>query len=157
MLRSVALTTLLVTACGGGDDPPDGVDAPTPQVCIDATMYQDIQNIETNIFRACTFSGCHNGANTDAGQLDLRSGMAHANLVDVDSAVDVGKKLVVAGDPGSSYLLLMMGHIAPAAFDPPTAPPPGDIGLMPQGTNGVLLCTEKLEAIERWIMAGALP
>jgi hypothetical protein len=158
MLRSAALSIALVTACGGGGDPPDGVDAPTPQACIDATMYQDIQNIEEKIFRpSCIFSGCHNGAATDAGRLDLRAGMAHANLVDIDSEVDSGKKLVVAGDPGSSYLLLMMGHIAPGDFDPPTVAPPGSIGLMPQGTGGVLLCREKSEAIERWIMGGAQP
>jgi hypothetical protein len=156
MLRSAALSIVLVTACGGGTDP--GVDAPTPQACIDATMYQDIQNIEDKIFRtSCIFSGCHNGAATDAGRVDLRAGMAHASLVGVPSEVDNGKTLVIAGDPGSSYLLLMMGHIAPADFDPPTQLPPSEVGLMPQGTDGVLLCREKSEAIERWITAGALP
>jgi hypothetical protein len=155
MLRSIALV-VLVTACGGGSDPP-GADAPPSAACLEATMYEDLTNIEDKIFRlSCIFSGCHNGAATDAGRLDLRAGMSHAEMVGIDSEVDVGKKLVVAGDPGSSYLLLMMGHIAPGDFDPPTVAPPGSIGLMPQGTGGQLLCAEKRDAIERWITAGAL-
>jgi hypothetical protein len=154
MLRSIAFF-VLVTACGPSGEP--GPDAPPSAACLEATMYQDLTNIEDKIFRlSCIFSGCHNGAATDAGRLDLRAGMSHAELVGVPSEVDLGKTLVIAGDPGSSYLLLMMGHIAPGDFDPPTAAPPGSVGLMPQGTGGVLLCPEKREAIERWIMAGAL-
>ena len=164
MWRSLVVSSLfVVVGCGGGDNNgnPDGnpdPDTPPSQACLDAEGYQDIQNIETKIFQAsCTFSGCHNGGATDAGRLDLRSGMAHASLVDVDAEVATGRKLVVAGNPNASYLMLMIGHVAPAEADPPGELPPASIGLMPQNAGGKLLCTEKREAIERWIMAGALP
>lgn len=158
MFRIVLASTLLL-GCGGngnGDDDP-GVDAMVSAACQEATTYQNLANIEEKIFRAsCIFSGCHNGAATDAGALDLRGGMAHANLVNVDSNVETGRKLVVPGDPGKSYLLVMLGEIQPGDADPPANPVPASIGLMPQGTGGVLLCPEKRDAIERWITAGAM-
>ena len=49
----------------------------------------------------------------------------------------------------------MIGHVAPDAAEPPGELPPANIGLMPQNAGGKLLCREKREAIERWIMAGA--
>jgi hypothetical protein len=156
-MRGLALGCFLLLACGngGGDDDPTP-DAPPPQSCIDATGYQDIANIEAKIFAtACVFSGCHNGGATDAGMIDLKAGKAHAHLVDFTSKIDTTRKLVVAGNPAASYLMLMIGHIAPGEADPPGSAPPANIGLMPQNTGGQLLCKEKREAIERWIAAGA--
>jgi len=159
MWRSLVVSSLLVACGGGGGDNPDGnvdSDAPPSAACQEATTYQDIANIETKTFAgSCTFSGCHNGGNTDAGMMDLRAGMAHANLVDIDAEVATGRKLVVAGNPAASYLMLMIGHVAPEAAEPPGELPPATIGLMPQNAGGRLLCREKREAIERWIMAGA--
>lgn len=151
-----------LVACGGGESTnPDGnpdPDSPPSPACQEATTYQDIANIESKIFAgSCVFSGCHNGGNTDAGMMDIRAGMAHAHLVDVDAEVGPGRKLVVAGNPAASYLMLMIGHIAPEDADPPGELPPASIGLMPQNAGGKLLCREKREAIERWITAGALP
>jgi hypothetical protein len=62
---------------------------------------------------------------------------------------------VVPGNPKASYLMLMIGHVAPAEAEPPGELPPANIGLMPQNAGGKLLCKEKREAVERWIMAGA--
>jgi hypothetical protein len=156
MLR-LAFACSLLLACGGGGDDPPGVDAPVSAACQEATTYQDLATIEDKIFKpSCIFSGCHNGANTPAGQLDLRAGMSHASLVDVASQIEPARRLVVAGDPAKSYLLLMMGAIAPGDADPPGNPPPANIGLMPQGTGGILLCPEKRDAVERWIAQGAL-
>ncbi len=133
------------------------IDAAPSLACQEATTYQNLAMIETKIFKAsCTFSGCHDGRATDAGRLDLREGMSHADLVGVDSTVSSPRKMVVAGDPAASYLLLIMGHVAPGDASPPGEPPPSDIGSMPQGTGGLLLCEEKRDAVERWIMAGAL-
>lgn len=132
------------------------VDAMISAACVEATTYSSLAMIETKIFKtSCTFSGCHNGANTDAGRLDLREGMAHAALVDTESEVAPDRKLVVASDPAASYLLLIMGHIAPEDASPPGEDPPPSVGIMPQGTGGVPLCEEKRSAIERWIQAGA--
>lgn len=147
----------LVIGCGGGGGDPPGVDAPPSAACQEATTYQDLATIENKILRlSCIFSGCHNGANTDAGRLDLRAGMAHASLVGVPSEIEPSRTLVVPGDPAKSYLLLMVGQIAPEDADPPGNLPPSEIGLMPQGTGGILLCAEKRDAIERWIAEGAL-
>jgi hypothetical protein len=144
-----------LAACGGNgsntDDPP-GPDAPTPQACIDATMYQDLTNIEEKIFKfSCIFSGCHNGTATAGGRLDFRTGMSFAHLVNFDSTVAPGRKLVVTGDPAKSYLLHMMGEIEPGMADPPGSIP--SVGLMPQ--NAGVLCPEKRAAVRRWIEAGA--
>ena len=162
----VAATVVLGTGAGcrisldnaatGSADASDGVDAMTSAACQQATTYQDLTSIETKIFKlSCTFSGCHNGQATDAGRLDYRPGMAYAFLVDKDSKVAPGRKLVVAGDPKASYLMLMLGQFPPAQASPPGTAPPDTIGLMPQGTGGALLCQEKRDAIERWITAGA--
>lgn len=161
MFRSFALIACsALIACGGGgggdDDDDTGVDAPVSPACQEATTYQNLANVEDKIFRgSCIFSGCHNGDSTDAGRIDLRSGMAHDAIVGVASEVEAGRTLVVPGDPGKSFLLVMIGQIPPEEADPPASPPPPDIGFMPQGTGGILLCPEKRAAIERWIAAGA--
>lgn len=159
MWRSVVLGFLVACGGGGGNDNPDGnvdPDVPPSPACQEATTYQDIGNIESKIFAgSCTFSGCHNGGNTDAGMMDLRAGMAHAHLVDIDAQVGPGRKLVVAGNPKASYLMLMIGAVAPEDAEPPGELPPANIGLMPQNAGGKLLCKEKRDAVERWIMAGA--
>lgn len=157
MRRCLALLTVITASCGGGgsDDGPQP-DAPISAACQEATTYQDLTNIEAKIFKtSCIFSGCHNGGATDAGRIDLREGMAFTHLVGVDSNVENGRKLVVAGNPAASYLMVMIGAIDPANAEPPTSAPPTAIGLMPQNTGGVLLCSQKLDAINRWITDGA--
>ncbi|MBA2541351.1 MAG: hypothetical protein H0V17_17045 [Deltaproteobacteria bacterium] len=159
-MRGSVLVCSLVMACGGGggggNDGGGDPDGPPSPACVEATTYQDITNIESEIFvKSCTFSGCHNGGNTDAGMTDLRAGAAHAHLVGVASKVDTTRTLVVAGNPAASYLLLMIGQVSPGEADPPGSAPPANIGLMPQSAGGVLLCKEKRDAIERWITAGA--
>jgi hypothetical protein len=59
----------------------------------------------------------------------------------------------VPNDVQASYLMLMLGDVPPAMANPPGAPPPTSIGYMPQAQPA--LCCQKLDAIERWIMAGA--
>ncbi len=159
MWRALLVSSLLMSCGGGGDDNPDGSvdpDGPPSVACMEATTYQDIATIETKIFAlACTFSGCHNGGNTDAGKIDLRAGAAHAHLVDFDSAVDPTRKLVVPGNPAASYLLPMIQQFPFSEADPPTTDPGLPAGLMPQSAGGKPLCKEKRDAIERWIAAGA--
>ena len=159
MWRCSVVLGFLVACGGGGGDNPDGnvdPDAPPSAACQEATTYQDIANIESKIFAgSCTFSGCHNGANTDAGRLDLRAGMSHAELVNVDSVIAPTYKYVVPNQPNQSHLLMMIQHIPPAMMSPPTTAPDPQIGFMPQNAGGRPLCVEKRDAVERWIMAGA--
>jgi len=132
------------------------VDAPLSPSCMEALTHSDLAFIEAKIFgQSCVFSGCHNGANTDAGRLDLRAGMAHAELVNVDSVIAPTYKYVVPGQPNQSHLLMMIQHIPPAMMSPPGMAPDPQIGFMPQNTGGRPICVEKQDAIQRWIMAGA--
>jgi hypothetical protein len=172
-MRLVALAVFALTACeypldecarshtcqsGRTTDSGTGTCAmSTSQACMDATAHSDLTWIQANIFeKQCTFSGCHNGAATLAGKVDLRSGMAYAHLVGFTSVLDPTRKLVVAGDPKSSYLEVMLGIIQPVSATPPSAPPRSDVGYMPQSNGGNLLCCQKLAAIDRWIAAGAM-
>ena len=125
--------------------------------CMMAESQASLAWIEANVFAtSCAFSGCHNNAATAAGRINLKDpGASHADLVGIMSTVVPGRELVVAGMPKKSYLLVMMQQFPPTEMDPPVAAPPGDIGYMPQNTPGPLCC-QKLDAVERWIMAGAL-
>ncbi|HEY5937818.1 MAG TPA: hypothetical protein VIU61_24385 [Kofleriaceae bacterium] len=124
--------------------------------CIEAPNRAELAWIETNIFeKSCTFSGCHNGMATDAGRLNLKVGNSHSSLVGVASEIEPGRTLVVANQPRQSYLLVMLRHITPEMADPPVDEPPADVGYMPQNAGGAVLCCQKLDAIQRWIEAGA--
>jgi hypothetical protein len=127
----------------------------TASSCMDAVGHSDLTWIQDNILTPqCTFSGCHNGASTPAGMIDLRGGMAYAHLVGAASALEPTRKLVVAGNPAQSYLEVMLGTIAPEAADPPADPIRSDVGTMPMSAG--LLCCQKLDAVDRWIAAGAM-
>ena len=170
MLRLVAIASLIVPLLGGcrislenydtSIQNPDGgnggacVVSTTSQPCLDAVAHSDLAFIEQKIFATnCNFSGCHDSA-TDSGKLDLRAGVSHDHLVGVSSQIDGTRKLVVPNDVAASYLMLMVRDVPPAKASPPAAPPPGDIGYMPQD-SGATLCCQKLDALERWINDGA--
>lgn len=131
----------------------------TSSSCLDADKQQPAPTlawIETNIFKtSCIFSGCHDGSPSKQGTIDLRAGMSYAHLVGYGSEIDTTRKLVVANDIHASYLMLMLHDFDPSMASPPGSPPPGDIGYMPQSTDNTSLCCQKLDAIERWITAGA--
>jgi hypothetical protein len=159
MFRLTVPGVFLLLACGGGGGGGDSVvdSGMVSAACMEATTYQNLANIEDKIFKtSCIFSGCHNGAATDAGRIDLRADMAFTHLVNFDSTVaGDARKLVVPNDPAKSYLLVMIGEIAPGDADPATTDPPATIGFMPQNAGGQLLCPEKRGAIKRWIEMGA--
>jgi len=121
----------------------------TSASCSDAANHQELSWIQKNVLTPqCTFSGCHNGDATKQGKIDLRDGHSYATLVNGDSALMPGTKLVVPGDPMTSYLEVMLGSV-PGTIDP-------TVGLMPQSNGSQLLCCQKLDAIERWITDGAM-
>jgi hypothetical protein len=153
----------ILSACGGGggssgDAGPDRacMVATTPS-CMDATTHSDLAWIEANVFLPqCAFSGCHNGSATVAGRLNLKDpGQSHDDLVNFASAIATDRKLVVAGAPKQSYLMMMLRAYPPGEMDPPVAPPPTSTGFMPMNAGGAVVCCQKLDAIERWITAGA--
>jgi hypothetical protein len=156
-MRSAALIAALV-GCGEPSNSfrDAAVDTLSPS-CAEAVSHSDFAWLETNIFVvSCVFSTCHNGADTGvASKIDLRAGQAYTHLVGAVSDLEPTRMLVVAGAPARSYLLVMLGQIQPQDADPPANPIRSDIGTMPQGNSGQLLCVEKRDAIERWIAAGA--
>lgn len=168
MLRRCLPALLLVASCRTSlEDTPDADESSarvckvsTVAACKEAETHSDLAWIEANVFKtACAFSGCHNGSATTAGRIDMMNlGNSHADLVGVDSMIESGRKLVVAGMPKQSYLMIMMQQFKPAEMEPTPVPaPPTDIGFMPQGTDNVPVCCQKLDAVERWITAGAMP
>jgi hypothetical protein len=152
-----------------------GVDAAVSPSCMEATQHSDLAWIEEKVFKqSCIFSGCHNGAPSDAGRLDLRPngtpgsgstpaatggpGRTAAFLVNVASEIDPAYKMVVPTRPNESYLMMMIQHIKREDMSPPAGVPMSGgrvVPLMPQNAGGKPICVEKREAIERWILAGA--
>jgi hypothetical protein len=142
--------------------------------CEEAKTHSDLAYIQANIFdRSCSSStACHKVRTSDSANLQLSDGMSYTNLVGVDAqsayATPASKggmadhqwQRVVPGDPANSYLMVLidprtnpvpMGPSDPNGFDGPLNP---KVGSMPQNA-GELLCPEKIDAIKRWISAGA--
>ena len=111
---------------------------------IDNSTYHDIQDY---IFdKNCTASYCH-AAPTNAGNLNLTSGLSYQDLVgrvpQNVAAASAGMKRVDPGNPDNSFLLTKLVG--------PTTPAQG--GRMP--LVGGPLHDGKIDAIRRWIAAGA--
>ncbi len=154
----LSISIALVAACGE-DDPDDPADAapgapdamqqdqpdamPLSQSCMDAQDHSDLAWIQDNILTpGCAgFDSCHKGAAAQAGGLNLESGQSEAALVGIDSVRFTDWKLVVAGDPDNSYLMVLLtGEGGPLA---------DEVGTMPY--NNPKLCDPKIDAIRRWI------
>jgi len=127
---------------------------------MEATTHSDFAWIENKIFLSnCFGSSCHTGT-TASGRIDLSAGKSYATLMGasgtggVMSNLDPTRVLVTPGNPAQSYLFYILHGIEPSEADPPAGPPPQDVGYMPM--NNATLCCQKLDAIERWITAGAL-
>jgi hypothetical protein len=128
----------------GGSAVPDATVELTD--CEEATQHSDLAWLQDKVFTpSCATAMCHAGPDPDVG-LNLEAGRAHANLVNRGSSTMTGWVRVVPGSLPQSYLIVAMGRAE--------GPPPRD-GFMPLGAEA--LCVEKLEAIERWVLAGAPP
>src|SRR5215467_7477443 len=121
LCAAVACRINLDSNSGQSDAPTSGVcTMGSSQACMDAVNNQSLTWIQANIFdKQCTFSGCHDGGATKAGMVDLRANKSFAHLVNYDSALEPGHKLVVPGDPTMSYLMVMLGKITPEMANPP--------------------------------------
>ena len=151
---------LLLAAACGSDTPPErsGPDAgvhedpsttppdASPTICDEAKTHSDFAFIQDHVLTpSCATSMCHTGPEPEVG-LDLSAGKAYNNLVNKGASTVADWTRVVPGSLADSYLVVSLGRAE--------GPPPRD-GYMPLGTDP--LCLEKLQAIERWILAGAQP
>jgi hypothetical protein len=150
MMSKRYFATLLVcsmVACSGDDGGGDGgVDAISAS-CMEATTHSDLAWLQEKIFTpSCSaFVSCHKGAALEAGGMSLEDGQVIPQNVNIDSTLFPQFKRIVPGDPANSYMMIILGEF-PGPLDP-------EVGTMPY--NNPKLCQEKLDAVERWIMAGA--
>jgi hypothetical protein len=146
--RLAAPLLLSIMACsGGGDDDsstPDAVSA----TCMEATMHSDYDWLQEKVFGpSCSaFTACHKGQAMEAGGLSLELGQTIPQTVNVDSDLFPQFKRIVPGDPANSYMMIILGGAA--------GPLDADVGTMPY--NNPKLCQQKIDAVGRWIEAGAL-
>jgi hypothetical protein len=128
---------------GGTVIAPDGA---VLTICQQATTHSDFAFLQQHVFTpSCATAMCHSGPEPEVG-LDLSAGRAYSNLVNKGASTVAGWTRVVPSSIVQSYLAVSLGRAE--------GPPPRD-GYMPLGADP--LCVEKLEAIERWILAGAPP
>jgi len=141
----LCMFSLATTAgCGGGDEA--SADAMPDPLCIEAETHSDLAWLQDNVFtRSCAqFSSCHMGNAPSAGGLNLEEGMLEENVVNVESDLAPGMDIVEPGSPMDSYMMVILGEYG--ADDPRIDP---SVGTMPY--NNDLLCSQKREAIGRWI------
>jgi hypothetical protein len=132
-----------VSTSDGGASSSDGAQALGD--CQAAAEHADLPWIQEHVLTpSCANGMCHGGAEPKV-DLSLVASVARAQLVGHDSSTQPGWIRVVPGDPAHSYLLVALGR--------GEGPMPRD-GFMPLGPQGPL-CQEKIDAIERWITAGA--
>jgi hypothetical protein len=123
--------------------PPDGI-PPGLEPCQEAAYHSDLAWIQSAIFDVSCTDKCH-GATPPGAGMSLRPGESHAALVDVPSHHTPSWLRVAPGEPSASMLMVQIGG----------EPGPELEGLMPWGMPK--LCDEKIDAIRRWIAAGAPP
>ncbi|MBI4887648.1 MAG: hypothetical protein HY824_11195 [Acidobacteria bacterium] len=143
MMGGALLALCVVSA--GCDEQLSDLTGPTP------SLEPTFSSIQRDIFNTTDASGrtactqCHSdaGGRTPTGGLNLREGVAYANLVGVATRGKPGTIRVVAGDPESSYLIHKLEGRADIA------------GVrMPRG-NGPFLTPGQMLVIKRWIELGA--
>lgn len=111
--------------------------------CDEAPYHSDFGFIEDKIFTVSCLDGCHNGP-APTGNMDLSPGVAYTSLVNVAS-LHSGWMRVVPNDPGASTLMVEVGGEPGIALE----------GYMPWGLPR--LCEPLIDAMRRWIVAGAPP
>ena len=121
-----------------------GGEGPISPECREAESHSDFAFVRDVIFRSsCVFSSCHGAVPN--GRLSLTASRAHDQLVGVTAHLEPTWVRVVPGSPDESYLMVKLGAV------------PGPLGeggdTMP--LNNPLLCEQKVEAVRRWIAAGA--
>jgi hypothetical protein len=130
------------TVADARETPPDGIPAGlTP--CEEAVYHSDFAWVKRTVFDvSCATSDCHTGPSPKA-EMDLSAGAAYASLVNVPSTQFDGWMRVTPNSSPNSMLMVQIGG----------EPGPELEGYMPWGQPR--LCAEQVDAIRRWIAAGA--
>lgn len=111
--RVLALTfsTAFFMACGGdsGTGPPangddDGNGGTQREIKADPGFAAVVQDIFDR--KGCSASSCHGSA--QSGDLDLRAGSAHGNLVNVQAVGEPSRIRVIPGNAQNSYLVIKL-------------------------------------------------
>lgn len=140
LLMLSAVSALFLTACGGSDSGDDT----SPKDCNYTSTYDAIQ---AAVFegKGCVASACHGEARS--GGLDLRAASSFGALVRQPSTIDPSMERVLPGDQALSLLY----HKLAAGTEGTEL---GDLGQsMPVDLEP--LSADQLDAIRRWIRAGA--
>jgi hypothetical protein len=147
-LGSIAMLPLLGAAACSDSGSTAAPDAALSAECMEAAAHADLAFVQDKILTpgCAAFSSCHRGLALMAGGLNLESGMARGAMVNKASRIDPSKLLIKPGDPANSYLMIITGKYT-GVIDPM-------VGTMP--SRNPLLCAGKLDAMDRWIAAGAL-
>lgn len=171
MLRLALAALLLTSACRLSlEDEDDDIGRPdgggpacmvveSNPTCVSAATMQSVTLgwIEQNVFTPnCGGPSCHGttvGGGPPIGRLVLTTG-SHAKLVNADATFATGRKLVVPGSIPQSYLMVILRAITLAQAEPSPAPAPSGDRYMPLSSPPI--CCQKLDAIGRWITAGAM-
>lgn len=127
-------------------DATSGAKTEGSSACMGTRYDSTFAAIQKVIFegRNCTNSKCHGEAT--AGGLDLRAEAAYTSLIEVESTIGTALR-VMPGEPDESFLFQKLR----AATEPGSVVVEGSP--MPSGTAP--LTPEHLEAVRRWIEAGA--
>jgi hypothetical protein len=157
MIRLVVFASLLIS-CRMSLEEEDPVAqceiSMTQSTCVGADGKSDLTWLQTNVFGInCGSTSCHGASASPGGGLDMKDKTAtYMHLVNASSTLDPTRKLVVPGNVEKSYLMVMIRGVPPGMADPPAQAPA--LGYMPKG-DPKGLCCQKIDAVERWIMAGA--
>jgi hypothetical protein len=180
-MRAALLAAVLAMSCRYDLDTYDQPSACAVRddiaVCAEAAMHSDFRWLQDNLFSTnCSGDACHNpfkNGRPPTGKIvlveDLAKGTtAYETLLGADrtgapSDIEAGRKLVDPGNPNNSYLMFLLRGVPappssqPLLVDAPEArqfnEPPESVGYMPKDNN--TLCCQKLDAVRRWIAAGA--
>ena len=127
----------LLSGCSSSDSPTDSGGSADRVIKADPSFSADIQEIFNR--RGCTGSSCHGSAQS-AG-MDLRTGAAYLNLVNVNST-ESGALRVAPGDAQNSYIVIKVeGRQSVGSRMPLNLPPLDNIDI---------------QNIRNWINQGAL-
>lgn len=129
------------------------------EVCNAARGKSDYTFVYDKILsKNCTGSSCHQADSSDpmAALLPFDDKeLAYASLVGAPSRIEQELLIVAPGKPRESYMLYLMQTITEDEFDLPVNEPPDEVGFMPRSNSA--LCCQKLQAVEDWVSAGAMP
>jgi len=135
-LGVLSISILLVAAgCSSSSSSPSSP-SPTPTVTFSTQIQQQIFN------PACT--ACHtDDGRTPSSNLNLKSGVAISNLVNVASVGKAGETRVIPGNPSGSYLIKKLEGAADI------------VGLRMPRNGPPYLTDAQVALIRQWIQNGA--